>query len=591
MKKKWEICKKVGEDEIKKFTDLNPWVLQLLFNRGITDRVIMEKFLEPSYESLSSPFLLSGMSDAVRRILNAKVLGEKITIYADYDADAVTAATVLFRALKQLGAENLDCYIPDRFAEGYGLNSAAMEKIAQNGTKLIITVDCGINAVEEVAIANGLGADVIVTDHHEIAGELPPAVAVVNQKRDDLPDLAGLTGVGVAFKLVQALFFALYPEHYPLWSPPETISDAERKEWREKFKKTPVQWEKWLLDLVALGTVADCQSVLGENRILVKFGLKVLSKTRCVGLRQMIRNAGLDERVAFDTFDLGFILAPRINAAGRIQHADIAFRLLTTEDPSEAATLAGQLESLNSHRQRLTEQIFSEAKAQAELQHDNKILLAVGKDWPKGVVGLVASKLSEEFWRPAVVLERGEEVATGSARSVGKFNIFEAFFAGREHLVRFGGHAQAAGLTIVNERIEVFHQHLLAFAAENLREEDLVRQERIDAVIELAALDLRLVDILSKFEPFGPGNPAPRFLVKNLRVETIAPVGQTGKHVRIAVSSAGKSYRLIGFGKSYLLRTLAAGEVVDVILEPSENVWNGQTNVQLKIIDLVKNLA
>src|SRR3989344_1375229 len=417
MKRTWTVKEKVSDYIIKQFSDLHPLTVQLLHNRGLTKTSEIKKFLDPRNEELSSPFELTDMSKAVERILSAIKSKEKITIYADYDADAVTACAVLYYGLQAIGAQNVAYYIPDRFAEGYGVNKDAVEQIAASGAKLIITVDCGINSREEIDKARELGVDVVVTDHHHIIGDLPNASAVVNPKRNpERPDLQGLTGVGVAFKLVQGLLQQC------------------------KSPKIAPQWEKWLLDLVALGTVADCQSLMGENRILVRYGLQVLPKSRWLGLQQLMRTAGLDLSRTPDTFTLGFIIAPRINAASRIQHGELALKLLITKDLEEAGQLASQLEQLNQHRQRLTEQIVSEARTQIELQQENKILLAVGDDWPKGIVGLVASRLSEEFQRTAAVLERSNGYATGSARSFGEFNLVAAFSANEHVLERFRGH-------------------------------------------------------------------------------------------------------------------------------------------------------
>ncbi|MCL5435509.1 MAG: single-stranded-DNA-specific exonuclease RecJ [Patescibacteria group bacterium] len=422
MKRRWQIKPKVPPEFATKFPDEHPVILQLLYNRNIMSPQQADAFFRPRYEKLGSPFVLSGMVAAVERILRAVDKHEKIVVYADYDADAVTACTVLYRALRAFGAE-VSSYIPDRFSEGYGVNLDAVKQIAESGAKLIVTVDCGINAVSETALAKNLGMDVVITDHHEIIGALPQASAVVNPKLDpELSELSGLTGVGVAFKLATALFAAVRPGDYSKfygWDIPAAAEKAGIS--LGKILTVPFAWEKWFLDLVAIGTVADCQSLLGENRTLVKFGLRVLSKTKWPGLRQLMRNAGLSEKKDFETFDIGFILAPRINAAGRIQHADIAFRLLASDDPAEVSMYAGQLESLNAHRQRLTEQITAEARALVLEQVDGKLLFAVGENWPKGVVGLVASRLSDEFSRPAVVLERGVTHATGSARSVGGF--------------------------------------------------------------------------------------------------------------------------------------------------------------------------
>ena len=603
MKRKWSIHKPITQDDIKKFPDINPVILQLLFNRDLKTKEEIETFLSPQYEKLSSPFILTDMDKAVARVLQAISKQEKITIYADYDADAVTACAVMYRGLKQLGVQNVGYYIPDRFAEGYGLNKEAIKEIAKDGSKVIVTVDCGINANEEVELANSLGLDVIITDHHTITGDLPRALAVVNHHRDGHEDLSGLTGVGMAFKLIQGIFTAVFPEEYKKsfgWEVPEFILDTSsglaiaspppHVKGQGKYVGLSPFWEKWLLDLVAIGTVADVQSLRGENRILVKYGLQVLAKSKWIGLKHMMLNAGLDESRPLDTFVLGFIIGPRINAAGRIQHADLAFKLLVSDDFSEVQMHAGQIESLNSHRQRLTEQIFSEARSQAELQRESKILLAVGDDWPKGVVGLVASKLTDEFNRPAVVLERSGGMASGSARSVGNFNIVSAFQASATHLDRYGGHAQAAGLTIKPDKIQKFYESLIAFADENLKEDDLVKKLQIDAELQESLLDLKLVEKIKQLEPFGQNNPSPKFLIKGMNVENLRTVGATNKHLKMQVTKNNKVYNLIGFSQGFQMTRLQAGDLIDVVCEPSENSWNGRKELQLKIVDLRKQI-
>src|SRR3989344_8504962 len=366
--------------------------------RGLGTDADVKKFLDPQYADHHDPFSMAGMDLAASRIEKALKDNEKITIYADYDADAVTAAAVLLRFFQHVQYKNVDYYIPDRFTEGYGMNPEAVKTLSERGTKLVITVDCGINAFESVAAANELGIDVIITDHHQLTGGgVPAAVAVVNPHRPDASyPFKDLTGVGVAFKLVQALIPRLEA----------TI-----------FKIQP-GYEKWLLDLVAIGTIADCQSLLGENRILVKWGLHVMRKTRWIGLKKLMENSGID-RQEMDSYKIGFIIAPRINAAGRMDHAGAALKLLLTDDETEAGLLVQNLEQLNKNRQQQTERILSEAREQMILLGDQKILVAAGEGWHKGVVGLVAGKLTEEFYRPVLIMDKTAEEATGSARSIG----------------------------------------------------------------------------------------------------------------------------------------------------------------------------
>lgn len=560
MKKQWF----VKSLETKILPDLPEYpnlILKLLALRGISSADEIRDFLDPDYGKLHDPFRFKDMQKAVARIWTAIETKQKITIYADYDADAITAAAVLYLALQKLGARP-EAYIPDRFTEGYGLNLEAINAICNSGTKLIITVDCGINAVEEAALCESLGVDLVITDHHELTGELPKANAIINPKnpQDEYP-FPFLTGVGVAYKLVQAL-----------------------------FTRINSSWEKWLLDLVALGTVADCQSLTGENRILVSFGLKVLAKTRRPGLKALLQTAG-GKSDKYDTYTLGFVLGPRINAAGRIRHADIAFRLLISEDAVDAEILAGELNELNRHRQLLTEQIASEARSQIELISDKKVLLAVGTDWPKGVVGLVAGRLSEEYNRPVLALSVASGVAVGSARSTPDFDMVAALSFAKEMLIKYGGHTQAAGFTLASDNIPGFHQKLLEYAeALNLTLSDPVIE--IDAEIGSEDLTWDNLNFLERLGPFGFGNPKPKLVSRGLEIVDIRLVGAQQQHLKMRLLFRGPVRHIleaIAFGQGFLSDTLVPGKKIDAVFELASNEWNGHKDMQLKILDLKIN--
>jgi single-stranded-DNA-specific exonuclease len=558
MKKKWIVKDK--PKEIPNMPAYPAFVLNLLVNRGYDTEAKINNFLEVDYSRLHDPFLFKDMELATNRIFQAIEKQEKIVIYSDYDADAITALSVMYLALKKLGAK-LDYYIPDRFTEGYGMNPEAVKKICEEGAGLIITVDCGMNAVEEVEMAQNLGVDVIITDHHELTGELPKAHGIINPKNpEDKYPFQFLTGVGVAFKLVQALMSG--------------TGDGVRG----------TGWEKWLLDLVAIGTVADLQSLTDENRILVSFGLKVLGKTRSPGLKALIKLAGIENRIP-DTYTLGFIIAPRINAAGRIKHADVAFKLLISEDAQEAQKLAEELNQLNTHRQFLTEQILSEARSQIELISDKKVLVAAGENWPKGVVGLVAGKLVEEYGRPVLVMDKGELLATGSARSVQNFDIVQALTHAKELLTKYGGHTQAAGFTLITENIPALHQKLLDFA-ETLVEDAMGPVLMIDAEMNSPEINFEIYDWIVKFGPFGIGNHKPKFVGRNFEVLDARIVGATGKHMKLRVRLADKIIDCIGFNQAFWTQTLQPGNKIDIVFELDCNEWNGNRNLELKILDL-----
>ncbi len=540
---------------------------QLLANRGLFAPEEIRDFLDPRYEAAHDPFLLRDMDRAVARIETALQKGEKITIYADYDADAVTAAAVLLRFFQELKHRNVSAYIPDRFSEGYGVNPEAIRSLKESGTNLIITVDCGINAFDAVDLATYLGLDVIVTDHHQLTGGVPRACAVIDPHRpDDNYPFKDLTGVGVAFKLVQGLL--------------------QSSGLQATSYKLQAGWEKWLLDLVAIGTVADCQSVLGENRMFIKWGLVVLSKTRWIGLGKLLELAGI-AGAELDTYKIGFMIAPRINAAGRIEHANLALEFLLTDNPERAAILAQKLEELNRHRQDLTEQILSEAREQLLALGDKKILLAAGRGWPRGIVGLVAGKLTEEFYRPVLVLARGEVEATGSARSIRNFNIIEAISQSKELLLKYGGHPMAAGFTLNSEQVEIFHQQLLLYAEKTLSEEDLSPVIYYDAELTLKEINEEFLATLLKFAPFGQGNPRPLFRVNHLALESASAIGTEGKHLRLYVKEGGRRLGCIGFNLGFWAEKLQRRpQSIDLLCEPQYNEWNGTRQIQLKIIDL-----
>ena len=507
---------KVSEEFCKKFPEFSTLGAQLLYNRGFQEQEQAQKFIDPKYDDLNSPFLFTDMQKAVDRIWSAIENKESICVYGDYDADAVTANAVLQQTFRYLGVET-DNYIPDRFTEGYGLNLEAFQKIKERGAKLVITVDCGTNSTDAADWCLENGIDLIITDHHEVIGYLPKAYALINPKNpNDKYPYYDITGVGVAFKLACGILSrhdkvttTLSLQSKTPSSPSMDLISQRRREGDEvgpghkatssvnKLTSSPQGeeapqksytggFEKWLLDLVAIGTVADCHSLLGENRILVKFGLKVLAKTRWVGLKSLMTTAGIDpQSQTLDTYTLGFIIAPRLNAAGRLEHASIALHLLLEKDPLKAVERASELDKINVRRQEHTKNILSEAKEQLIKIGDRKVLIVLG-DWNKGVVGLVAGRIAEEYHKPTMVLSRDGAEATGSARTVGEFNVVESLKHASEHLTRFGGHQQAAGLTLKVDDFELFYQKILDYAEENLTEDDLESSLTLEAELTAA---------------------------------------------------------------------------------------------------------
>lgn len=572
MSKQWLVKNPVPRDVLEQFPELRSLVLQLLYNRGISSLNQVEWFLNPEYHNLYNPFLFTEMQIAVDRIWEAIDKKEKILIYGDYDADAVTANALLQQCFRYLGVE-VASYVPDRFAEGYGLNLQAFEKIKEQGVNLVITVDCGTNSVAEAEFCKANGIDLIITDHHEITGETPKAFALVNPKNpaEVYPD-DQITGVGVAYKLAKAILMQTEKVIAQKGIDPEDYQP---------------EWDKWLLDLVAIGTVADCHSLLGENRILVKFGLKVLQKTKWMGLRQLIENAGLDiKKDVLDSQAIGFTIAPRINAAGRLEHADVALALLTSTDFAEAITLANRLEDINRRRRDLTNRIVSEAREQAELLGDRKVLLLYNEEWVKGLVGIVAGRIADLYNRPAIVLEKGETESTGSAR-VGSsdFNIVECLKAVQGRLVKFGGHKQAAGLTAKTSELSELYAEILKYADEHPTEKGEPTLD-IDAELSETDLSLSVYDDIVELEPYGAGNTRPIFTIEGARIASFKAVGATQQHLQLQIVLGDTTLDCIGFNFAYISPRLDFGKKISLAGELMTDSWNGTKKLKMRLLDI-----
>ncbi len=544
---------------------LSPVVAQILYNRGVTHEE-MPTFLSPATSGMHAPLLMRGMAEAVRRIRAAIAAGERIAVYGDFDVDGVTGTVLLHQALHALGA---DCtvYVPHRATEGYGLNTGALDRLYADGVRLVVTVDCGISSAVEVDYARGLGLDVIVTDHHLPPARLPDAVAILNPRQPlctyPFKDLAG---VGVAFKLASALA--------------ESIPDGARL-------------RRDVLDLVVVGTVSDMVPLRGENRVLVRYGLPVLSHTSRVGLQALLRRAGL-EHSNLTTAEIGFRVGPRLNAAGRIDHASVGCRLLMTRDVAEAEELAAALEEKNGERQRLTASIIAAARERIGPHPTGHALVVDDDMWPVGVVGLVAGRLAEEYCRPVFVIERdagadgrGGE-SRGSARSVPGFNVIEALTRCADLLTKFGGHAGAAGFSLRTECIAPFRARMEDFAAARLSEEDLTPSIQLDAEVGgrfFGVEDLRaLFEQLAALEPFGVGNQPPVLLWRGLRVSSCRVVGKD--HLRFSFSTPDGTVGGIAFGRVGDVGVLPRGTALDVVCSLQHNDWNGYLSVELRIKDI-----
>lgn len=570
--KHWKLKDRVPLNVLEKFPELPSLQVQLLYNLGLTDTDRVDWFLNPDYHNLYDPFIFSEMRPAIDRTWQAIEKKQKILIFGDYDADAVTANAVLTQTFRYLNVP-VESYIPDRFSEGYGLNVAAFEKLKEQGVELVITVDCGTNSVDVADYCRENGIDLIITDHHEITGEIPKAFALVNPKNPNeiYPDKQ-ITGVGVAYKFAKALL----SEH-----------DKVIKQKQIQPEEIILEWDKWLLDLVAIGTVADCHSLLGENRILVNFGLKVLQKTKWIGLRQLIDNAGLDFNKADPTtVDIGFKLAPRINAAGRLEHANIALRLLIATDFAQAISLANQIEEINRRRQDLTKRITSEAQEQVAPISDRKILMVYNQGWSKGVVGIVAGRLAEIYKKPAIVLERGENESTGSARSVKGFDIVSAFKYTEKYLLKYGGHKEAAGLTVSNEHLDQLYVELIKYTERNWPEEPARQTLEVDAELSETDLSLDKYRCIEELEPYGAGNPQPKFLIDNCQVAMVRAVGVGQNHLQVQLLVGETLLDTIGFSLGYWAKKLMVGQTISVVGELMVDTWNGTKKLKMRLIDI-----
>lgn len=549
---------------------LHPVTLQILFDRGLNSTEKINNFLYSDYnKGLFDPFLFSDMEKALERIEKAQKNNELVGIFGDYDADGVTSSTIIKEALDTLGIKSI-VYIPDRKIEGYGMNIKAIEEFKNQNVKLIITVDCGITNREEVTKANKYGIDVIITDHHHVPNKVPDAFAIINpnQKNSGYPFL-DLAGVGVAFKFTEALYRKFFPEK---------ISQL-----------------KWMLDIVAIGTVADCVPLVEENRVIAKFGLIVLSKTKRRGLLELFQVARLqiDENNIPDTRKISFQIAPRINAAGRMDHANTAFNLINEKDQVNARNLALELEGNNQARQKATAQIVDEVRILAgNMFKDKKFIFAVSEHFPIGIVGLSAGKIADEFNKPTAILNKGETESTGSFRSIPQVNIIEMIEKCSELLVKFGGHSQAAGVTVKNENLNAFFEKLSGIIEKELKDKDVSPAIEIDAEIFPKDLDFELAQTLRKFEPFGEGNEEPIFLMRNLEVNELRTVGNGEKHLKLSLKATDgtpKIFEAIGFNMTNGFSHLKIGDKADFVFTIYEDSWNGNRKIQLKLVDLKIN--
>lgn len=530
---------------------------QLLYNRGIVDPESAAGFLAAGYPTDTDPFLLKDMDVTVERINRALSENQRIAIYGDYDVDGVTATALLVEVLRNLGGE-VQAYIPDRFDEGYGLNEHALQALRDQVVQLVITVDCGVRSVTEAEFSRKIGLDLIISDHHHPEQVIPPALAVINPKiagqAYPFPDLAG---VGVAYKIAQAVL--------------EKIGGG---------KKYADRW----LDLVALGTVADLAPLTGENRALVRAGLQTIRAGKRIGLQSLCRAAGVNQSNIGAT-DIGFMLGPRLNAAGRLETAMNAYQLLVTTDPVEAGDLSSLLNKQNSDRQEITRQTQAAAVDRiGQPGEDDYLLFVTDAEFNEGIVGLAASRLAEQFYRPAVVGVTGPETTRCSCRSIPGFHITNALDECSELFIRHGGHAAAAGFTIPNERVEELRIRLREIARRELAGKDLTPQMSADAQVNLADLNPQLLAFLDQLQPTGYGNPETYFVARNLTVKSRRAIGSDNRHLKLAVTDGWFTIDAICFRFGHLVTALPPK--VDLLFAFERNIYNGQVYLQLNVKDI-----
>ncbi|MBU5466500.1 single-stranded-DNA-specific exonuclease RecJ [Virgibacillus sp. MSJ-26] len=529
--------------------NISPVIKELLLQRGITSIKEAGEFLNPQLKYLHNPLLIHSMKKAVERINQAIESGEKILVYGDYDADGVTSTTLLLKTLKELNA-SCDFYIPNRFTEGYGPNEAAFKWAKSAGFDLIITVDSGIAAINEAKVAKGLDIDLIITDHHEIQEEIPEAYAVIHPKCSPEYPFKELAGVGVAFKLAECLL-GYFPEH--------------------------------LLDLVAIGTVADMVPLVNENRVLVYYGLEQLTKTNRAGLVALKQQCNLDGRVSEE--DIGFLIGPRLNAVGRLQDADLAVDLLMTEDREEALLLAEDVQQINKERQQIVSNIAKEAEKMVEPGQD--VIVVAKEGWNVGVLGIVASRLVKKFNRPAIVMALNEDTssAKGSARSIPNFNLFENCMAVKDLFTHFGGHSQAAGLSLPIENIRSLSESLNRLIREQLKSEDYKPILEVNKQLNIPEVNEALVEEIDQLAPFGMANPKPLFCIKS-KAKDIRQLGHLKNHLKIQFKYENYLLEGIGFGLGELYAHISETASISVVGELNINEWNGNRKPQVVIKDL-----
>lgn len=565
MTKKWQIYETNAEtqEKIKELQEkyqINQLLATILVNRNITDPEKLKIFLHPTRNDFHDPFLMPDMQKAVNRIKHAIENQEKVIIYGDYDADGITSITVLKSFLEEIGLHT-DYYIPNRLNEGYGLNKLAVKKIADENYDLMITVDCGISAVEEIKYANELGLETIITDHHEVAEQLPKALAIVDAKRkDNQYPCRDLAGVGVVFKLIQAI---------------------------SKELGLPEETSLKYLDIVCVGTISDIVPLQDENRVIAKLGLMLVNQTKNIGLKSLLMSSGYKN---IDSTTISFGVAPRINACGRMGHAEKALKLFLSKNINEVNELTKELNEYNRIRQETEKNIYEEAVEKIENQHldQNATIVVAGENWHHGVIGIVASKITDLYFKPSILLCYEDDIAKGSGRSIPGFDLHDALMKCTDTIERFGGHSMAIGIAVKREMVEPFSQEVEAIAKE-LHIEQILPIINIDTKVELSQISKEMVASLKQLEPFGEGNKTPIFAIKNLKVDSIRALSE-GKHLKMSLRDSNTIVNAIGFNMGHLVNEYRIGDKIDIVGVLEVNSFNGVESLQINLKDVMKSV-
>ncbi len=555
--KRWNLRPPITKGLALLTSGFSPLIAQLLSNRGITEPTDAYTFLKIDASLSPDPFLLTDMDLAVNRICRALLGAEKVAIYGDFDADGITSTALLISGFSKLGM-NVVPYLPHRLDEGHGLKIAALEQLHNEGVTLVITVDCGITGATAVKKANHLGMEVIVTDHHTPTIELPPAYAVVNPKHPaSMYPFKELAGVGVAYKLLQAVY--------------------------TRLNRTNGLDE--VIDLVAVGTVADMTPLLGENRYLVNLGLQRMNVNLRLGLKEILAKAGMkDSKLA--TNHITWMVAPRINTASRLDHALPSYELMMTESIERAQELATWLEQKNLERQQITQQAAESARAQVARNGIKPLLIVEAGDFPAGVSGLVAGRMADEYYRPTVVIKTGKRVSTGSCRSIPEFNIVQALTKCDELFTEYGGHSQAAGFTILTHNLQMLEERLIKLATRDLEGVDLRPRIDIDAEVEFKTLNNDAYAEIQKLEPYGQANPAPVFMSRRVNVVNCRTMGSTADHLRLRLQQGDVAFDAVAFGAGNNIKEITTS--LDIVYNLELDQWNGRSSLRLNLLDFKK---